>query len=303
VRVFRRSIRSIAVGLLAALALAVGCIYGVSEYRMERRFPVDPRPLPVASGPAAVDRGRHLVTAVSQCTTCHGEDLSGLELVDDAWFGRLWSSNLTPGRGGIAAVDDLDLVRGIRFGVRRDGTSLVMMPAQHLRHLSDDDLAAIIAYLRTLPPVERETPPPIMGPFARAVVALGLAPDLFPAGLVAAAPQQPAAIQVGESVEYGAYLVEAGGCKVCHNSRMTGGLHPLALPGEPEPPNLTPGGGLASWTSQDFVRTLRTGITRDGRALDPEFMPWPAYSKMSDVELRAIWKYLENLKQLPKGRA
>jgi mono/diheme cytochrome c family protein len=270
---------------------------------MGRRYPVDPPPLATVSTGDAVDRGHHLVTAVSQCTTCHGEDLAGTELVDDGWFGRLWASNLTPGRGGIAERDASDLVRSIRYGVRPDGTSHVMMPAQHLRHLSDEDLAAIISFLRTLAPVDRETPPPYMGPFARVVVALGLAPDLFPAGLVANAPDTPRVIEARESVGYGAYLVEAGGCKVCHNPRMTGGLHPLALPGEPEPPNLTPGGALASWSSQDFVRTLRTGVTRKGRVLDPNFMPWPAYSKMSDLELKAIWKYLRSLQELPKGRA
>ena len=302
-RTLSRSLRASAAALLTTLVLGAGCIYAVSEYRMERRFPVASPALPTAAGEAPVERGRHLVTAVSQCTTCHGEDLSGRELVDDGWFGRLWASNLTPGRGGIAQRDTSDLVRSIRYGVGRDGTSLVMMPAQHLRHLSDDDLAAIIAFLRTLAPVDRETPPPYLGPFARIVVALGLAPDLFPAGLVVDAPRAPRVIELQESVGYGAYLVEAGGCKVCHNAQMTGGLHPLALPGEPEPPNLTPGGPLARWTSQDFVRALRTGITREGRVLDPTFMPWPGYSGMSDLELRAIWKYLRSLQELPKGRA
>ena len=299
----RRSIRMVAFGLPAVMALVAGSTYAVSEHHMGRRYPVETGPLPTAAGPASLERGHHLVTAVSQCTTCHGDDLSGMELVDDGWFGRLWASNLTPGRGGIAELDTRDLVRAIRYGVRRNGTSLVMMPAQHLRHLSDDDLVAIIAFLRTLEPVDRETPPPSMGPLARVAVALDLVPDLFPAALVAAMPERPPVVELQESAEYGAYLVEAGGCKVCHNARMTGGLHPLALPGEPEPPNLTPGGGMATWTSQDFVRTLRTGVTREGRVLDPNFMPWPAYSKMSDLELRAIWKYLESLQGLPKGRA
>jgi len=303
VRVLRRSLRVVAIGLLAALALAGGLTFSVSEYRMGRRYTVHPEPIAPATGPAAIERGRHLVTAVSQCTTCHGGDLAGRELVDDRWFGRLWASNLTPGRGGIREHEDTDLVRAIRYGVGRDGASLAMMPAQHLRHLSDDDVAAIIAFLRTLPPLDRETPEPWMGPFARLVVAAGLAPDLFPARLVAEASHPPRAAEAERSAEYGAYLVEAGSCKVCHNTRMSGGLHPLALPGEPEPPNLTTGGELASWTSQEFVQALRTGVTPEGRALDPEFMPWPAYSKMSDLELLAIWEYLRTLPKLPKGRA
>ena len=178
-----RSLRAVAIGALVVLGLLAVCIYAVSEYRMGRRFPVAPDRLSVAVDAIAVERGRHLVTAVSPCTSCHGEDLGGKELVDDGIFGRLWASNLTPGRGGIGELDRIDLVRSIRYGVRPDGTSLVMMPAQHLRHINDYDLAAIIAFLRTLEPVDRETPPPVLGPFARVVVALGLAPDLFPAGL------------------------------------------------------------------------------------------------------------------------
>ena len=138
--------------------------------------------------------------------------------------------------------------------------------------------------------------------FSRLAIALGIVPDLLPAELVShgatAKPSPPR-----ETVDYGQYLVEAASCRVCHNAQLTGGLHPLALPDEPVPPNLTRGGRLADWSSGDFMRALRTGMTREGRELDPAFMPWPAYSKMTDLEIRAIWKYLESLPRLPEGHA
>ena len=120
-------------------------------------------------------------------------------------------------------------------------------------------------------------------------------PDLIPAELLQHDTPRLAAPAPAVSVAYGAYLVETGGCKVCHQSDLSGGLHPLALPGEPPPSDLTPRGPLASWTERDFVRTLRKGVTPDGRSLDAQWMPWPSIGRMSDLELRAIWRYLHSL--------
>ena len=109
---------------------------------------------------------------------------------------------------------------------------------------------------------------------------------------------RPPRLQVaspGPTPEYGAYLVETGGCRVCHRQDLRGGLHPLSLPDEPPPPDLTAGGPLGSWSEQDFVRAMRTGITPDGRRVDPEWMPWPAFAGMSDLELRAIFLYLSSI--------
>ena len=286
-----RAATRVAAGIGGVVLLAATAIAVVSEVRLARRFEVEPVRLEVARDPATLARGRHLVEVVTQCTTCHGDDLAGKELADDFWIGRLWGPNLTRGRGGLGDLGDADLVRAIRHGVKRDGTSVALMPAQHLRHLTDRDLAAIVAFLRALEPVDREVPPARMGPLTRVVVALGLAPELLPAGLVAAEPLPTR----DAAADRGAYLVETAGCRVCHNPELTGGLHALSLPGEPEPPDLTPAGRLKDWSAGDFVRALRTGRTREGRALDATYMPWPAYSRMSDAELLAIWRYLETL--------
>ncbi len=81
-------------------------------------------------------------------------------------------------------------------------------------------------------------------------------------------------------------------CRVCHHADLTGGLHPLSLPGEPPPPDLTPGGALSGWSEADFVRAMRSGVTPDGRRLDARYMPWPRFARMGDSELGAIWAYL-----------
>lgn len=254
---------------------------------------------PVDAG--LLERGRHLVHEVAQCGFCHGTDLAGREMADDPWIGRLHAPNLTRGAGGIgAALEDRDWDRALRRGVARDGRSLLLMPAGQLTRLSDHDLAAIVAFLKRIPAVDREWPERRAGWLTRVVVALGLAPDLLAAAQVEALEPREASstgpLERARSVEReGEYLVALGSCRVCHRADLAGGLHPLSLPGEPVPPDLTPSGPLAAWRLADFARAMREGRTPDGRQLDREFMPWPAFAGLDDREIEAIWLYLRGL--------
>ena len=133
------------------------------------------------------------------------------------------------------------------------------------------------------------------GPLTRLVLFLGKAPDLLAAEAIERRGAAPVATSPAATAEYGAYLVEVAGCKVCHHEDLSGGRHPLALPGEPPPPNLTSAGPLHDRSEQDFFRTLRTETTPDGRRLDERFMPWRAIAQMGDLELRAIWLHLRSL--------
>jgi mono/diheme cytochrome c family protein len=161
------------------------------------------------------------------------------------------------------------------------------MPSQYLRALRDEDLGALLAWLRTVPPVDAVRPRASAGPLTRAALALGLAPELLAAEplerLPEAAPEDPS---------LGAYLVDLASCRVCHHADLAGGLHLLALPGEPPPPDLRPSGPLARWSFDDFRKAMRSGLTPDGRTLSPDYMPWPHYAGMTDAELEAIWAYL-----------
>jgi hypothetical protein len=93
--------------------------------------------------------------------------------------------------------------------------------------------------------------------------------------------------------EPGAYLVEIGGCTFCHGDALTGGqgLEPGAPPG----PALTRDSRIGAKGFDAFAAALRTGTAADGHAIDPRFMPWRGYARMTDDELRTIWLYLQRL--------
>ena len=286
----------------AALALLPLCVvYASTELRLRRVYSVPAVTLEVPTDPASIDRGQYLVHVIAQCTNCHGEDLGGRSLGENPWLGRLSAPNLTPGRGGLRSHSDEELVWSIRYGVGRDRRALVMMPAQYLRKLGDRDLGAIVAYLRSIAPVDREIAPVRAGPVSRLLLFLGLVPDVVPAETLIHAGEPPPPPRPGLTIEYGGYLVDTAGCRVCHSHDLSGGLHPLARPGEPVPPGLTPDGPLAAWSERDFLRTLRTGTTPDGSRLDEAYMPWRRIGRMSDPELKAIWRYLRSLEPARLG--
>lgn len=285
-----------AAALVAAAAVTAGGTALVAvEQRLDRVYQVDPAPVQISESPAAVARGRHLVQGVAQCTNCHGDDLSGRPMADDLWLGRLFAPNLTPGEGGIRDYTTQDFVRSIRHGVGPDGRPLLVMPAQYLFQLSDADLGAVIAYLRSLPSVDRATPDRRLGPVSVLALLSGRTPDLIPAELLAKPTPRMPTPEARDSADYGLYLIEVSGCKICHRADLSGGLHPLSLPGEPPPPDLRASGPLSTWSERDFMVALRTGVTPDGRQLDDEWMPWKTLSRMNDLELRAIWRGLRSL--------
>jgi cytochrome c553 len=292
-----RTARKLASTAGIALATFSLGVFGVSELRLERTYATLPTALTVRTDAGTLARGRLVGEAIAQCAFCHGDDLAGKRVADDPFIGRLWAPNLTGGRGGLP-VDyrNEDLARAIRDGVGRDGRSLRLMPSDQLRAMSEIDLAAVIAWVRSAPAVDAEGPSFVAGPLTRLVLAVGLAPELLAAERIDHGTPPPPAPLPGETALYGEYLVGIGICRVCHHDDLKGGLHPLSLPDEPSPPDLTSGGGLASWTGADFVRTLRSGTTPDGRHLDAKYMPWPRYAQMSDMELRAIWEYLGTLR-------
>ena len=146
-----------ALGVLATLVVAfVAIVWLVSSRQIAQTLQVEPRPLtvPVTRDSVALARGAHLADAIGGCADCHGEDLGGQVFIDDPGLGRVVAPNLTPG-GRLASWSDADLVRAIRHGVSKDGRRLLIMPSEEYNHLSDEDAAALIAYLRSRPAVRR----------------------------------------------------------------------------------------------------------------------------------------------------
>jgi mono/diheme cytochrome c family protein len=278
------------------MVLTGAAIYVFSDRSLNRTWEVTPEPLAILSDSATLARGRHLVTVRLLCTDCHGPDLGGHVVIDGMPFGRFVAPNLTPGGVG-AAYSDADWVRSIRHGIRPNGKSLLFMPSDVFAHLGAEDLAAVIAYIKTVPAVSRTNPATELGPVGRMLVATNKAP-LVMAKLIDHDAPIPTAPPEGVTVEYGRYLVASGGCPACHGPNLSGGK----IAGSPEDPpatNLTPT-GIGEWSEADFLRAFREGKRPNGTDIHP-FMPWKTLGGMTDAELQAIYQYLKTVPPRPYG--
>jgi mono/diheme cytochrome c family protein len=293
-----RLVKWVVVFLIVLLAGGVAAVYALSERRLNARYDVPTSELAISTADASVERGAHLVRSVGACVLCHGQDLGGGVYADMGPVGIVAGPNLTRGRGGLATTFELaDWVRAIRYGVRRDGTSLIMMPSEEFTNLSDEDVSSIVAYLEQAPPVDREVPASTFRPVGRALLATGRLEILT--APKTKHPRTIANIPVKAGRDYGRYLADVSGCHGCHGDGLSGG-QVAGPPGLPPASNLTPA-GLGKWTERDFVRAIRQGLKLDGTPIN-EFMPWKVYAAMTDVELHALWEYLESVPSRPFGQ-
>jgi cytochrome c553 len=276
-------------GLLLLIVVAVATVYVVSSLAIRKTYRFPDSAVRAATDSASLAWGRHLMEAVSKCQECHDGDLGGKMMIDDPAFARLATANLTGGRGGIAEYTDADLERAIRHGVGRDGRPLIFMPSDASGALTDEDLAALLGYLRTFKPVHREHPDPRVGPVARALYLTGKFP-LLPVEMTQHDTPRKSR-QPGVTVQYGQYLATIGGCRSCHGQQLAGDANPDA-------PNITVG-QLATWKEEDFFRALREGRRPDGSGIDPIKMPWVRSGLMTDDEIRAVWTYMRSLPAAP----
>jgi mono/diheme cytochrome c family protein len=282
--------------LLALLFLGGFTIFGMSSNRLAKTFPAEVAAVPVPDDAESLAWGRYLVEAVGACQDCHAADYGGTTMMEPSPVGALASTNLTSGRGGIGAdFTTEDWVRAIRHGVRKDGTSLFIMPSYAYAHLSDRDLGAMIAYLKTLPPVDRSHDPPKLGPLGRVLFVAGQL-DFMVAEKTPHFASRPA-LERGVSVEYGGYIANVSGCTGCHRPDLTGG--PAGPPEAPPAANINPH-GLAGWTEQDFFRLMREGRRPDGSEVS-EYMPWRFSGRMADEDLQALWVYLQSMPAKPSA--
>lgn len=277
--------RSLAV-VAALLVVTVAAVYGASERRFAEHFDVPSHALVVRSDSATVARGAH-VAQIRMCQDCHGQGFSGHVEFDNFMIGRLAAPNLTMGGRG-AELTDADWERAVRHGVRRDGSPLFVMPAFEHTGMSDEDLAALVAYVRSLTPSSNKPPAPRGGPLIRTMFIAGVAP-LLSAEEIDHAKPHPASVEVAPTAKYGEYLT--GMCKGCHGPQLSGGKIPGGPPDWKPAANITPG-GIGHYSQADFVVAMRTGRRPDGSSIDPQ-MPWKQLSQMTDTELQAIYAYLK----------
>jgi hypothetical protein len=284
-------------GLVSLSLVAAGVIYAWTEAQFNRTYSIQPELLVIPTNEAAISRGQHLGDAILDCTFCHGEDLGGAVFFDEPGLFTVYAPNLTAGEGGVGAYfTDEDWVRAIHHGVGADGKALVFMPADIFSHLSAEDLAAVIAYAKSFPPVDNRVPEREISLIARAFILLGQIPGdlVVPARFINHDAPIKTATDPTVSAEYGQYLVSIAYCTHCHRGDLAGGPFPFPDPNAPQVPNLRAAG---QWTQEQFETTLRTGVRPSGKPLDPEYMPWRDLLDMTDEELEAIWLYLRSLSQ------
>ena len=299
---------SLIVGTLLLVVVAAGAVFVGT--RQHLKFD-PPYPEIVASTDSAViDRGHYIVRVVAACAACHGDPkqrpafVNGAEtplvggFVFDIPPGSFYTRNLTPDSAtGLGAVSDKAIARALRFGVGHDGRAL--LPFMEMQGLADDDLQAVVSYLRTMPPVRNEVPPHHFNVLGMVVKATALSKPVGPAS------EPPKVAPRGNSLETGKYLVESVAlCWACHTERsqMTGALVGPRFGGtknftevdDPEhswsPPNITSDpetGRLGKMTEDQFVARFR-----QGRLIPGSPMPWQSLSRMNEDDLRAIYKYL-----------
>lgn len=285
----------ILVVVLVAAAIALFA-YGHWRYNqaMSTVYPIGDPSLTMVRDAAIIERGRHQFNVLA-CVECHGKDGSGKIAIDAGPVGVIVAPNLTP--GALPASYDADgIAAAIRHGVRADGTPLLVMPSEDFAHLSDEDTAALVAYIQSMPRSSNDPGKSALKPLGYVLFGLGKLP-LIPAERIDHSPRERATPAVAATAEYGEYLARA--CTGCHAHDYAGQHVPGTPPEFPDSANLTPhADGLKDWTQQDFVRAIREGKRPDGRVLNT-FMPWPVMKQMSDTELAAIWTYLQTLPPLP----
>jgi mono/diheme cytochrome c family protein len=276
--------------VVLVILIVIGVYFSVSM-RLSKTYTIQPEDVAIPVDTAALERGQHWVSI--HCAGCHGEDLGGTAFFEDLSLGSIPAPNLTAGQGGVGGLyTDADWVRAIRHGVKPDGKPLLIMPAKDFYHFSQEDLGVIIAYVKSIPVVDREVGEPSLTVMAKMLLAFGAFGDIINAETIDHTAPLPSVPEPGVTEVYGAYLIKTGGCTTCHGAELAGGKDPN--PQAPPAPNLTPGGELGGWSEADFIAAMRTGMTPDGRQLS-EFMPWQAMSRMTDDELRAVWLYLQTL--------
>ena len=286
------------IGLLVLAFIVLYVIGSVRWNKMHGQYDVPVETISIPTHPASIERGEHIAT-IRMCRHCHLDDLGG-QTAGAPLLVTLSVPNLTSGVGGVGTNNtDEDWVRAIRHGVGHDGRGLALMPSSVFYYLNDEDLGALIAYLKSLPPVDNELPLTDLGPLGRVMLTLGqLPPEINPNVLVIDHDgPRPLAPDTGVTVEYGKYLATT--CTLCHGANLNGQTVREG-PNVYVALNLTRGGEMVGWSEEDFVTTMRTGITPSGHPLK-EFMPWKYFGQMTDDELRAVWLYLQSLPALPQG--
>ena len=307
-----RVARAIAWTIVAIVVAACAAIaYATVGYRKTWDVPLPD--VQAASDPAIIERGRYIVYGPGRCADCHVPDAVRPQLVrgeevpltggpgENTYIGSWTAPNLTPDQAtGIGAVSDGHLARMLRHGVNREGR-LAPPFMDSYADLAEDDLLAVVSFLRSLAPAPGVPPSSRINMLGKLTLTYFLEP--YAPVSAPAAHLEPAATPA-----YGGYIATTlAGCRTCHTARnlKTGAYESpffsggLAFRSREQPgfmyvsPNLTPDaatGRIAAWSEDAFVQRFRQGLT-----IPDSPMPWGSFLRMSDTDLRAVYRFLQSL--------
>jgi mono/diheme cytochrome c family protein len=278
-------------GILLVVLVSFGFWVRVTtEGRITRKFDISPVVLTQKITDADVELGKRIVHVRNGCVECHGTDLAGKAVIEDVAIAQIHGPNITP--AALRDWTDGEIARAIRHGVGRDGKPLLLMPSYEYNGLSESDLVAVIAYLRSVPAVEPKPRLAQLGPIGRVLLALGQMPTMVAAEVIDHSKGFGVKPPEGETVEFGRYLTQS--CIGCHRANLTGGPIPGAPPDWLPAKNIS-GAAIGSWGEAGFIKAMREGVNPAGEKIRPP-MPINISSQMSDTELKAIWAYLQTVR-------
>lgn len=235
--------------------------------------------------------GERIFQVRNGCVECHGKDLSGQKVMENGPMGKIWGHNITP--FNLKSWTDEEIARAIRYGVHKTGRSLRFMPSFDFEGLSKSDLASLIAYLRSMPSVEKPNHDNTFGPIAKIMSVMGKMPVMFPALIIDQEKGFADKPPEGATPEFGKYL--ANSCVGCHNTNFTGGKIPGGDPSWPEAANIRLGAN-PMWTEIKFNEMIKTGISVNHGKPVRAPMPLPLLQQLNPTELKALWIFLSSLK-------
>jgi mono/diheme cytochrome c family protein len=245
-------------------------VYVESEAIIQRRYPLPSSTVHAVATAKAVARGKHLIT-IAGCSSCHGADLHGRRLVGNGIL-AVWSSNLN---SLTRTMPDDEFERAIRFGIKPDATSMWAMPSYDYTYMSEDDVIAIVSYLRTLPADGPIRPEPEFDWRARVALLQGDLAPVAPETL-----ESPSSLDLGPRYDGGHYLARVT-CAECHGTDLTG---------TDTVPDLV---AVKAYDRAGFFALLREGRAAPGHTLKK--MPQLARSRfrgLADYEIDALYDYL-----------
>lgn len=294
------------------LLFIIVALTALTATRQDLRFEAPYPDIKASTDSVVIARGKHVVYSMAHCIDCHSNENTdslqqlGIEPAMSGGrkfaipLGDIYSRNITSDmETGIGKLTDAELARTLYYGVDSKGRAMIDFMPYH--NVSEEDMTAIISYLRTLKPVKNKVPENEYNAMGKLLKAFLLKP-VGPKGSI------PKTVVKDTSAVYGSYIVNnVANCAGCHTQRgptgelvgehLAGG-NPFSEPGLDTltPPNLTPHteSRMYGWSKQHFIDRVRMG-----KLIKHSHMPWNSYKKMTDDELTAVYNYLQSVKPAP----